>query len=81
MWMLHYVFSRDLQGHPIFLNYKVGPLPVINGVVTPISRFLSPGTHLGVSKNRGTPKSSILIGFSIVNHSFWDTPVFGNTNL
>ena len=27
--------------------------------------------HLGVSKNNGTPKSSILIGFSIINHLFW----------
>ena len=26
--------------------------------------------HLDVSKNRGTPKSSILIGFSIINHPF-----------
>ena len=26
---------------------------------------------IGVSKNRGTPKSSILIGFSIINHPFW----------
>ena len=37
--------------------------------------------HLDVSKNRGTPKSSILIGFSIVNHPFWGTPIFGNTHL
>jgi len=28
-----------------------------------------------------TPKSSILIGFSIINHSFWGTPVFGNTHI
>ena len=34
--------------------------------------------HLGVSKNRGTLKSSILIGFSIINHPFWGTPIFGN---
>ena len=27
------------------------------------------------------PKSSILIGFSIINHPFWGTPIFGNTNL
>ena len=28
---------------------------------------------MGVSKNRGkTPKSAILIGFSIINHPFWD---------
>ena len=31
---------------------------------------------LGVSKNNGTPKSSILIGFSIINHPFWGTPIF-----
>jgi len=35
---------------------------------------------LGVSKNSGkTPKSSILIGFSIINHPFWGIAIFGNT--
>ena len=34
---------------------------------------------MGVSKNNGTPKSSILIGFSIINHPFWGTPILGNT--
>ena len=37
--------------------------------------------HMGVSKNRGTPKSSILIRFSIINHPFWDTPILGNTHI
>ena len=27
------------------------------------------------------PKSSILIGFSIINHAFWDTTIFGNTQM
>ena len=36
---------------------------------------------LNVSKNRCTPKSSILMGFSIINHPFWGTPIFGNTPL
>ena len=36
--------------------------------------------HNGVSENSGTPKSSILIGFSIINHPFWITPIFGNTH-
>ena len=36
---------------------------------------------MGVSKNNGIPKSSILIGFSITNHPFWGTPIFGNTHL
>ena len=33
---------------------------------------------MGVSENSGTPKSSILIGFSIVKHPFWGTTIFGN---
>ncbi len=37
--------------------------------------------HLGVSKNNGTPKSFILIGFSIINHPFWGTPIVGNIHL
>ena len=33
--------------------------------------------YMGVSKNNGTPKSSILIGFSIINHPFWgETPIY-----
>ena len=36
---------------------------------------------MGVSKNRGTPKSSILIGFSNIDRPFWDTPIFGNTHI
>ena len=31
-----------------------------------------------VSENSGTPKSSILIGFSIINHPFRGTTIFGN---
>ena len=37
--------------------------------------------YMDVSKNRGTPKSSILIGFSLINHAFWGTPIFGNTHM
>ena len=34
---------------------------------------------MGVSENGGTPKSSNLIGISIINHPFWGTPVFLET--
>ena len=44
-------------------------------------KSLTDNIYLGVSKNHGTPKSSILIGFSIINHPFWGTPIFGNTHL
>ena len=36
---------------------------------------------MDVSKNRCTPKSSILNGFSSINHPFWGTPIFGNTRV
>ena len=36
--------------------------------------------YMGVSLNGGTPKSSILIGISIINHPFWDTTILGNTH-
>jgi len=36
---------------------------------------------MDVSENSGTPKSSILIRFSIINHPFWGTPIFGNTHI
>ena len=37
--------------------------------------------HMGVSKNNGTPKSSNLIGFSIINHPFWGSRIFGHTHI
>ena len=43
--------------------------------------FKEVNLDMGVSKNSGTPKSSILIGFSIINHPFWGTPIFGNTHM
>ena len=36
---------------------------------------------MGVSENGGTPKSSNLIGISIINHPFWGTPIFGNPHM
>ena len=38
------------------------------------------GQLFGGFQNNGTPKSSILIGFSIINHPFW-APIFGNTHI
>ena len=33
---------------------------------------------MAVSKNMGSP---ILIGFSLINHPFWGTTIFGNTQM
>ena len=34
--------------------------------------------HMEVSLNKGTPKSSILVGFSVINQLFSGTPFYGN---
>ena len=34
-----------------------------------------------IGYTQGIPKSSILIRFSIINHPFWGTPIFGNTHM
>ena len=44
-------------------------------------KSLIPDIYLVLSENSGTPKSSILVGFSIINHPFWGTTIFGNTYL
>ena len=36
---------------------------------------------MGVSLNGDTPKSSILIGVSIINHPFWGTTILGNPHM
>ena len=67
-----------------WIHYKTSPIG--NTSVTPQRSNIDTKNcnfkrELGVSKNNGTPKSSILIGFSIINHPFRGTPIFGNTQL
>ena len=42
---------------------------------------LAQKTSCGCFRKYWSPKSSILIGFSIINHPFWGTPIFGNTHV
>ena len=37
--------------------------------------------YMDVSENSGTPESSILIGFSILKHPLWGTPILGNPHI
>ena len=52
-----------------------------NGGIGHVGFVKSPVVYMGVSKNNGTSKSSTFRGFSIINHSFWGTPIFGNTHM
>ena len=66
----------------MFIRTKTYVPRKTNVDLTHVPLFLKGTTfHMGVSENSGTPKSSILIGFSIINHPFWGTPIFGNTHI
>ena len=73
--------SQDAGLHvPLLRGGGVDPSEIYIWVVaTQIFVYVHP--YLDVSENSGTPKSSKLIRFSIINHPFWGNPIFGNTHL
>ena len=67
--------TKDVAGSPrlvIFDGFNAEERPVRETEVENL-RY-----SMDVSKNNGTSKSSILIGFSIINHPFWGATIFGN---
>ena len=66
----------ETKKQPLHL-IQLGVATVVDSPVFVLAKFN--GVYLGVSKNRGTPKSFILIGFSIINHPFWGTTIFLET--
>ena len=73
---LNYFYLQQKSGS--FFRYEIHSL-----LASKADDMNAPGcwyvwiVYMGVSKTNGTPKSSILIGFSIINHPFWGTPIFG----
>ena len=63
-----------------FFNVLISQIIWLRSVTQKNKWILLPVDHRDVSENSGTPKSSILIGFSIINHAFRGTSIFGNTH-
>ena len=59
------------------------PVVPVLWVKSKLRRLVCRGSwsQMEVSWNRGTPKSSIWMGFSIINHPFWGSPIYGNRQL
>ncbi len=73
-WKLHanWPANQNFRKKTLILSPTVHPFFVVSGRTK----------KMDVSKNRGTPKSSILIGCSIINHPLWGfPPIFGNTQM
>ena len=70
--------GRGTSNYPL-IEFSFSSKQVISdcGMAVPSVRYVLAGLEgvkMGVSKNTGTPKSSILIGFSgfsLINHPFW----------
>ena len=73
----HLVFSWSMQPCVVNSCWQHPASPTTHNSLSWIRRhyvgFEKNYVYLGVSLNGGTPKSSILIGFSMINHPFWDT--------
>ena len=69
--LLNSTFRSDREASTALASLKKN-----GGVVTGWDGWKYTKKYMDVSENRCTPKSSILIGFSIINHPFWGTPIF-----
>ena len=72
--------ARNASRETFFWRISKGP---VGGEIFVEGSSLLGQTSLEIQliKSSGTPKSSILIGFSIINHPIWGTPIFGNTHV
>ena len=71
---------KHIRNRPIFIEQFLDSLHTIvpketRSGITQHTKWMLP--KIGVY----TPKSSILIGFSIINRPFWGTPIFGNPQI
>ena len=72
--LLRVVSGRKASKDCVYELAKLANMCVFNNLI-------GPHNYMVVSLNGGTPKSSILIGFSIINHPFWGIPIFGNIHI
>ena len=47
-------------------------------ITSPVSQLVQPQMEVSTGV---TPESSILIAFSLINHPFWGTPIYGNPQI
>ena len=77
--MCHDITMTSLRPWSLTWNQKMAPLEKevpfekasFSGSLLNFGGVYRPYSYMGVSKNKGTPKSSIVIGFSFINHPFW----------
>ena len=64
----------------LYSNHAAFTTLTLNHAVS-VHRYECNWLYMVVSWNGGIPKSSILIGFSIINHTFLGSPIYGNHHM
>ena len=72
---------RDLSGTPWQRGCNLNGISFMIHHTSLVMMKPTINQKMGVSENSGTLKSSILMGFSIINHPFWSIPIVGNTQM
>ena len=86
MLMLSEKFLEAFETH-LGMNWGISQslrkaiVGVLSNPPVGFTTLLGKWQNMDVSENSGTPKSSILVGFSIINHPFLGIPIFGNTHM
>ena len=77
-----YLEDSQVYSFGFLFNFSLPESLLVYGItITAPSTCINSGINMDVSKNMGTPKSSTLIGFSIINHPVWGIPIFGNPHI
>ena len=79
-WILEMILAQFGQRSRVILD-SVQLLWSWITIATSIWQRPSSWANYRGSWNRGTPQSSIFVGFSIVNHLYWGTPMSGNIHM
>ena len=79
------IITLTQSSHTIFRKHIASSCQASCSIIHPDTLYITLSSFddltNGCFQNSGTPKSSILIGFSIINYPFWGSPIFGNTQI
>ena len=76
-----YTICIYIYSHMIEIQYNPQKIDNIYIYIYPLwSNIISNIQYMEVSWNGGTPKSSIFVGFCIVKHPCWGTPIYGKSH-
>jgi len=79
--LILYFSISALNGDSVIELYCSSIVVAVHSCIGATPENRSGGIHMGVSKNRGTPKVDGLEGKTLLELMIWGYPIFGNTHI